>query len=164
MITLSKTRLGKFVAQGVGRITSDPVYKTVGKDEKQVCQFFLQSDVTKTGQTKNYESFNVSVWGDDAVYASQLEKNDKIFIIGECKKDEYWSNRNGKDEFSITADMIFPTNIGVTVLQLQMAMQAMNESSDSASKPTIANKESDGFYDYSNLELPEEFRDIEPDI
>lgn len=163
MITLSKTRLGKFVAQGVGRITSDPVYKTVGRDEKQVCQFFLQSDVTKNGQTKNYESFNVSVWGDDAVYASQLEKNDKIFIIGECKKDEYWSNRNGKDEFSIAADMIFPTNIGVTVLQLQMAMQAMNESSDVKVKDA-SNAKDDGFYDYSNLELPEEFRDIEPDI
>ena len=163
MITVSKTRWGKFVAKGVGRITTDPVYKTVGKNNTQICSFMLQSDVQKNGQSKSYESYSVNVWGDDAVYASQLEKNDKIFIVGECKKDEYWSNRNGKEEFGITAEMIFPANIGITVLQLQMAIQAMTDSSDKKI-PDASKAKDDGFTDYSSLELPDEFKDLEPDI
>ena len=165
MITLTKTRWGKYIAQGVGRITTDPTYKTVGKNNTQVCTFLLQADQQKNGQTKSFDSYSVSVWGDDAVYASQLEKNDRIFIVGECKKDEYWSQRNGTDEFNITAEMFFPANIGLMVLQLQMAMQTMADSSDK--KQTVANNATnadDGFYDYSNMDIPDEFKDLEPDI
>lgn len=162
MISVTKTRLGKFMAMGVGRITSDPSYRTVKGDNK-VCQFFLQSDVQKNGGSKNYDSYGVTVWGDDADYASNLEKNDKIFIVGECRKDEYWSNKNGKEEMNITAEMIIPANIGLTVLQLQMAMKSMADSSGKPA-PDASKANDDGFYDYSSLNLPDEFKDIEPDI
>lgn len=162
MITLSKTKFGKFIATGVGKITTDPSFKTVGKNDTNVCTFLLQSDTQKNGQTKTYDSYSVSVWGDDAVYASQLEKGDEIFIVGECKKDEYWSKRNGKDEFGITSEMIVPKNIGLIVLQMQMAFQSMNESSDV--KPKLKHVDDDEFTDISSAEIPDFLKDIEPDI
>lgn len=155
MITLSKTRLGKYLASGVGLITTDPQYKTVGKNETPVCTFLLQSDSKKDGSKKTYDNFSVCVWGDDSAYASQLEKGDEIYIVGECKRDEYWSNRNGKDEFTINAEMIIPKNIGLVVLQLQMALQAMQSD---GSEPKKTAKDFDDM-NYSNIEIPPEFLD-----
>lgn len=164
MITLSKTRFGKYVAMGVGRITSDPQYRTVGKNNSKVCSFMLQSDAQKTGTTKSFDSFSVNVWGDDAAYASQFEKNDEIFIVGECKKDEYWSNRNGKEEFSINAEMIIPKNVGLIALQLQMALQAMSNDSSVAMPKDASKAKDDGFIDIDSTQIPDFLQDIEPDI
>lgn len=163
MITLSKTRWGKYVATGVGRITTDPQYKEVGRNNSKVCTFLLQSDAQKNGTTKSFDSFSVNVWGDDAVYASQLEKGDDIFIVGECKKDEYWSNRNNKEEFSITAEMIVPKNIGLIVLQMQMALKAMAES-DGKPMNTASSVDEDAFTDISSAQVPDFLQDLEPDI
>jgi single-stranded DNA-binding protein len=160
MITLSKTRFGKYLATGVGKITTDPQYKTVGKNETPVCTFLLQSDTKKSGNVKEYDNFSVCVWGDDSAYASQLEKGDEIYIVGECKRDDYWSNRNNKEEFQINAEMIIPKNIGLVVLQLQMALKAMSDGEE----PKKTAKDFDDM-NYSNIEIPPEFlEDMESEI
>lgn len=163
MITVSKTRLGKYVAMGVGLITTDPTYRTVGDKGTKLCSFTLLSDKLKSGGVTTFDSYSVQVWGDDAAYASQFEKNDEIFVIGECKKDEYWSNKNGKDEFRIVAEMIVPKNIGIIVLQLQMAMKAFSDSNGEGQNKA---ESTDGFtdLDLSSIEIPKEFMDLEPDI
>lgn len=162
MIALAKTNNGKIVAFGVGKITSDPEYRKTSSDDT-ICNFYLLADKVGKGKEAVFDSYKVSFWNDMSAYASQFEKGDTVFVFGLCKKDEYWTNRNKKDTYEIVGQFIVPVDIGQTVLQLQQVMMTLNSGEVSLPK-SDNNASQDGFTDFSNMQLPPEFDDIEPSI
>lgn len=162
MIGFLQTTWKKVVAIGVGRITSDPIYNTVGRNDDPLCKFFVQSDQRGKGAEKEYESYVVNVWKDNAGYASNFEKGDFVFLCGECKVDDFYTKRHGKTEYLINADFVIPANIGAIVMQLQQVINLLN--SQGAEQPQNAASDQNGFTDYSSMEIPPEFQDLEPDI
>ena len=97
MIAHSKTKSGKLLSHGTAKITSDPQYRETSTG-KQVTSFYVLSDAVGFGKNKEYESYKINAWGELAVFARNFEKGDVIHVDGECKRDEYASNKNGKDD------------------------------------------------------------------
>lgn len=158
MITVSKTRNGKYVAKGTARITSDPSYKTVGQKETPLTSFFVNSDVIGQGAAKEYENYLIQCWDKLAAYGSNFEKNDIVCVEGECKRNEYQSKKTGKDEYMIDVHTIFPANIGEIVFQLQQVISLLGDNQgtnvEHANDPSM-----DG---YEDLQIPDDL--FEPDI
>lgn len=154
MIFLGKTRKGKFCAVGTGQINSDPQYRVVGDKETPLCTFYINSDVVGKGTEKEYDSFLIQIWNDEAAFASNMEKGDKVFVFGECKRDEYHSKKSGKEELLINADFICPCAIGTHVLQLMQTMGNLAIDSEQ----DIASVDENGFSEYSAMDLPDEFK------
>jgi single-stranded DNA-binding protein len=119
MISLSKTRSGKIIARGTGKVTSAPQYRSF-ETGNTVTTFYINSDTFKNGKEKTFESYKVNAWGDWSDYANALEKGDVISVSGECVRDEYNSKRNGTDEYMINAQEIHLADIGVEVMRLRI--------------------------------------------
>ena len=57
----------------------------------------------KDGDTKLYQ--NCIAWADlSKKYFNRLDKGDLILVIGRLVKDDYWSERNGKDEYKLVVE------------------------------------------------------------
>ena len=55
----------------------------------------------KDGEEKLYQ--NCVAWGDlSKKYLNRLDKGDTVLVFGTLDKDNYWSERNGKDEYKLT--------------------------------------------------------------
>lgn len=161
MIVLCKTKSGKIVGCGSGKITSDPRY-TQTKTGKDVCSFYICSDVLGSGKNKEYESYKVTAWNELASEAKLYEKGDIVCVEGECKRDAYTSDKNGKDEYEITASVLFSANIGSQVASLQLAVNDLIKKVYNKGTEPSQEDVSDMFKD---VELPEFLReDFEPDI
>jgi hypothetical protein len=119
MITISKTRDGKFVARGTCKVNSDPQYKEFDSG-KTLTSFFGNADATGKGKDKKYDSYKINAWEEWSDYANMLQKGDLIYVEGECKKDDYYSQKNNTDEFMINVTTMFIATIGVEVLRLRM--------------------------------------------
>ena len=161
MIILGKTKSGKIVCVGTGKITSEPRF-TETKTGKTVCSFYVCSDVIGKGQNKEYESYNVSAWDEKAHYAKLFEKGETIYVEGECSKDDYASQKNGKDEYRITASALYNADIGVQVANLQLAVNDLIKKVYSKGTEPTQEEVSDMFKD---VEVPDFLRDdFAPDI
>lgn len=55
----------------------------------------------KDGDEKLYQ--NCVAWGDlSKKYLNRLDKGDTVLVFGTLEKDDYWSERNGTDEYKLT--------------------------------------------------------------
>ena len=133
MIIVGKTKSGKFVALGTGKITSDPRI-TQTKTGKDVCSFFICSDVIRTGKNKEYEGYKITAWDEQAASAQMFEKGDVVYVEGECTKDDYTSQQNGKDEYQITIKTIWSADIGTQVANIQLAVNDLIKTKYSGGK------------------------------
>lgn len=165
MIALSKTRSGKVIARGTGKVTSPPQYRAF-ENGNAVTSFYINSDTIGKGKDKTYESYKVNAWGDWSDYANALEKGDIISISGECLRDEYNSKRNGTDEYMINAQEIHLADIGIEVMRLRILIDDLRSKLDATpngekkkkEKETKQNAEVDtsGF---ETVELPDFLKD-----
>lgn len=161
MIILGKTKSGKIVCVGTGKITSEPRF-TETKTGKTVCSFFICSDVIGKGQNKEYESYKVSAWDDKAHYAKLFDKGETIYVEGECTKDDYATQKNGKDEYQITASALYNADIGAQMANLQLAVNDLIKRVYNKVKEPTQEEISEEFKD---LEVPEFLReDYDSDI
>ena len=175
MISLSKTKGGKVVAIGTGKITTDPSYRTFDSG-KALTSFFINSDSSGKGKSRQYESYTVNCWEDWADYARFFEKGDVVSVQGECVKNDYLSKKNGTDEFTINVQKIELANIGVEVMHLRLLIDDLrkqlgekpNGDKNGASEKLTPNEQG-SLYDYTNIN-PDDLPfgagddDIEPDI
>lgn len=151
MIILGKTKSGKIVCVGTGKVTSEPRFAET-KTGKSVCSFFVNSDVIGKGQSREYESYKVNAWDEKAHYARNFEKGDTIYVEGECSKDDYTSQKNGKDEYQITASELRSADIGAQVANLQLAVNDLiKKVYNKGNEPTPE----DAAEMFKDVELPE---------
>lgn len=161
MIGICKTKSGKLVGIGTGKITSEPRF-TETKTGKPVCSFYVCSDVIGKGQNKEYESFKITAWDDKAHYAKLFEKGETIYVEGECTSDDYATQKNGKDEYQITASELRNADIGVQVANIQLAVNDLIKKVYNKTKEPTQEEALDMFKD---VEVPEFLReDYAPDI
>ena len=160
LITATIKRSGKVACIGWGLVTADPVLRAVGDQQRSVCKCFVNVDTINKGTDKEYESYSVQAWDGLAAAMSTLEKGDNVFFVGEIVKDEYWTQRNKKDEYRIDAAFLLPAQSFEMLLQMLQAFQAgaIGQTTASAQSTNTQQQQTDGFYDYSNLEIPEEFQ------
>lgn len=166
MIVLCKTKSGKVVGVGTGKVTSDPRF-TQTKTGKDVCSFYICSDVLGSGKNKEYESYKVTAWNELANSAKMFEKGDIIYVEGECKRDAYTSDRNGKDEYEITASVIWSAEIGAQVASLQLAVNELIKKTYGKEKSEPTEEEVAEMF--RDVQVPDFLRedsddDLEPDI
>ena len=77
------------------------IKNTITKTGKSVTQFSIQYG--KEGETKLYQ--NCTAWNDlSRKYLNRLDKGDYLLVVGRLDKDDYWSERNGKDEFKLNVE------------------------------------------------------------
>lgn len=77
----------------------------------------IKNSITKTG--KHVTSFsinygkvgsdnlfqNCTAWNDiSRLYLNRLDKGDMVIVVGRMEKDDYWSERNGTDEYRLTVE------------------------------------------------------------
>lgn len=161
MIILGKTKSGKIVCIGTGKITSEPRFSET-KTGKNVCSFYVNSDVIGKGQNREFESYKINAWDEKAHYAKQFEKGDTVYVEGECTKDDYTSQKNGKDEYQITVSEIRNADIGAQVANIQLAVNDLIKKVYNKGKEPTQEEVSDMFKD---VEVPEFLReDFSPDI
>lgn len=161
MIIVGKTKSGKFVGIGTGKITSDPRF-TETKTGKNVCSFYVNSDVIGKGQNRKFESYKINAWDEKAHYAKRFEKGDVVYVEGECTRDDYTSQKNGEDEYQINASEIRNADIGMQVANLQLAVNDIIKKVYNKGTEPTQEELSDMFKD---VEVPEFLRDdIVPDI
>ncbi len=126
MITVSKTRNGKFVARGTGKLTSAPQFRTFDSGNT-LTSFFVNSDATGKGKDKQYESYKINAWGEWSDYANMLEKGDIILVEGECVRDDYYSKKNNSEEFMINVQEMFIVSIGIDVMRLRVQVDNLKK-------------------------------------
>lgn len=161
MIAHSKTKSGKVLSHGTAKVTSDPQYRDTSTG-KQVTSFYVLSDTVGFGKNKEYESYKINAWGELAVFARNFEKGDVIHVDGECKRDEYASNKNGKDEYEITAQELYIADIGAQVANLQMIV---NDLIRNVYPADAKKQETDPSEIFKDVEPPSFFTDDDvPDI
>ena len=160
MIALTKTKGGKVIASGTGKITSAPQYR-IFDSGNTLTNFFINSDSSGKGKDRQFESYKINAWGEWSDYANIFEKGDIIYVEGECTKDEFNSKRNGSDEFMINVQLMFPVNIGVEVMGLRMMLDDLRKSTPNAQKNATsrANKQNEqvdtsGFTDVDPNDMP----------
>lgn len=166
MISLSKTKSGKVIARGTGKITSDPHTRET-KTGKLINGFYVCSDTIGFGKNKEYESYKINAWDELANYANNLDKGDVVYVEGECKRDDYLSEKNGKDEFQITAQILQIADIGTQVANLQMMVNDLIRSAyPDASRQSNPQDAVDPSEIFKDVEPPSFFTDDDevPDI
>ena len=126
MIALTKTKGGKVIASGTGKITSAPQYRTFDSGNT-LTSFFINSDSNGKGKDKQFESYKINAWGEWSDYANALEKGDLIYVEGECVKDDYNSKRNKTDEYMINVQELFIANIGIEVMHLRILVDDLRQ-------------------------------------
>lgn len=134
MISLTKTKSGKLIASGTGKITSAPQYRTFDSGNT-LTSFFINSDSSGKGKDKQFESYKINAWGEWSDYANALEKGDIIYVEGECVKDDYNSKRNGTDEYMINVQELFIANIGIEVMRLRLLVDDLRQQLANGSNP-----------------------------
>lgn len=71
------------------------------KTGKSVTSFSIQYG--KEGDNKLYQ--NCNAWGDlSRKYLNRLDRGDTVLVIGRMEKDDYWSEKNGTDEFKLIVE------------------------------------------------------------
>lgn len=139
MIALTKTKGGKVIASGTGKITSAPQYR-IFDSGNTLTNFFINSDSSGKGKDKQFESYKINAWGEWSDYANALEKGDMIYVEGECVKDDYNSKRNGTDEYMINVQELFIANIGIEVMHLRLLLDCLRQQLDSTANGSKPNK------------------------
>jgi single-stranded DNA-binding protein len=77
------------------------IKNSIMKTGKSVTQFSIQYG--KDGDTKLYQ--NCTAWNDlSRKYLNRLDKGDLVLVVGRMEKDDYWSERNGKDEYKLNVE------------------------------------------------------------
>jgi len=160
MISLTKTKSGKVIASGTGKITSAPQYRTFDSGNT-LTSFFINSDSNGKGKDKQFESYKINAWGEWSDYANALEKGDVIYVEGECVKDDYNSKRNKTDEYMINVQELFIANIGIEVMHLRFLVDDLrkglesypNATKGSASGGVKPNEQIDPESEYGNINL-----------
>lgn len=160
MIGICKTKSGKLVGIGTGKITTEPRLSET-RAGKPVCSLYVCSDVIGKGQAKEYESFKIVAWDEKAQYAKLFQKGDICYVEGECSIDEYATNKNGKGEYQITASELRSADIGTQIANLQLAVNELIKNVYSGKERT--QQEADDIF--SDVETPDFLKDdIAPDI
>lgn len=77
--------------------------QAVGKKNTPITTFSVQYAYDK--ETEKGEYLNCVAWKDlSSNYLNRLDRGDMILCIGKLERDEYWSERNQKDEFKMTVE------------------------------------------------------------
>lgn len=92
-----------------GDVHSDPYSRTVGKAETAITSFFAkyESELLDNGK-RIATTILVQAWGALAYNVSLLRKGDQIVLFGTISKDAYRTEKEGKDIFKITAEVVIP--------------------------------------------------------
>lgn len=73
----------------------------ITKSGKAVTSFSIQYG--KDGDNKLFQ--NCNAWGNmSRKYLNRLDKHDSLIVVGRLEKDDYWSERNGKDEYKLIVE------------------------------------------------------------
>lgn len=162
MITVSKTRGNKYVARGTGKITSAPQFRTFDSG-KVLTSFFINSDASGKGKDKQFESYKINAWEEWADYANVLEKGDVVYVEGECLKDDYYSKKNGTDEFMINIQEMFIANIGIEIMHLRLLVDDMRKQLGTAPNGSKKNGKAKNKPNEQPLIPEDEFSNVDPD-
>jgi single-strand DNA-binding protein len=100
-----------------GRLTKDPVVKTINKNDKEskVCNYTLavtKSYKNKEGK-KDAQFFNIESWGQNASFVGDyMKKGSELLVIGELKQDKpYTDSKNVVHEGnSVRTSVVEPIN------------------------------------------------------
>lgn len=96
------SKIGDDYAIVIGNATN-VVSKTVGSKNTPISTFSVQYGYDKESETNLY--LNCTAWKDlSSKYLNRLDRGDTILCIGKLEKDEYWSERNHKDEFRMIVE------------------------------------------------------------
>lgn len=77
------------------------VKNQITKSGKSVTSFSVVYG--RDGDNKLFQ--NCNAWGNlSRKYLNRLDKNDILIVAGRLEKDDYWSERNGKDEYKIIVE------------------------------------------------------------
>lgn len=77
--------------------------KNVGSKGTSITNFSVMYHYDKETEERQY--LNCIAWKDlSSKYLNRLDKGDMVLCIGRMEKDDYWSERNGKDEFKMTVE------------------------------------------------------------
>ncbi|MCF0174077.1 MAG: single-stranded DNA-binding protein [Bacteroidales bacterium] len=103
-----------------GTVGRDP--QTSQRGDKTVTEFYLNyaPPVKNDDGSTDYKSMWVKVWNADKGHGllstKFLEKGDKVLVIGTCNKNEYMSNKKGRDTYEIVAEMVIPAALIDTMM------------------------------------------------
>ena len=127
MILQQRTRDGKNAVLAWGSVWSEP-FTRKSKNNTPVCNFYLRHDTTRTPNGKNWaETVSVESWARLASFCSNLKLRSWVVVMGTIDRDEYASNRQGKDIYKITAQMVIPVGEIIEFLSPMMEERAQGK-------------------------------------
>ena len=95
-------RLGDDHAVVIGSATNI-VSKRVGQKNRPITTFSVAYSYNRETDEKQY--LNCTAWNDlSDKYLNRLDRGDIVMCFGTLEKDEYWSERNKKDEFRLIVE------------------------------------------------------------